>query len=403
MSEQYRIQHMNFWKIIFGFCLASCLIFSNLYIVQPLLPQLAREFNITPTVSSLALTMSTVSLIIGLLVFGFFSDRIGRLPILFWTMGISVVPLFLIPLVDSFYWILFWRFVTGFTLAGLPAVGIAYIAEEVHQKYRGLAVSFYIASNALGGMAGRVIGGYFADRFSWETSLLLLGISGVIITILCIVSIPRSRHFQRHDRAMLEDLKGMAIHVKNPLLVVAFIFGVILQINFAGIWTYIPFYLEGEPFFLSMKSISLLYFTYSFGIVGSPFAGHLASKFGIIHVLLTGVIILAVGNVLTAIPKIHFVIVGLSFIVLGFFIAHSMTSTWVGMNAKHHKSGATSLYLVAYYLGVSFSGVINGVVWSNFHWRGIVILCTASIITGGGIFYSITKGKGALRVKTKVS
>lgn len=403
VDERYRIKDLNFWRIIIGFCLASCLIFANLYIVQPLLPEYARDFNISPTIASLSLTMSTISLIIGLLVFGFLSDRIGRLRILHWTLCLSVVPLFFIPLVDSYWWILFWRFMTGFALAGLPAVAVAYISEEVHIKYRGFAVSLYIASNALGGMAGRVIGGYFADLFGWKTTFYALGVIGMIIAIVCILSIPRSRYFQRYDRPIVEDVKGMALHLKNPILFIAFIFGVMLQINFTGIWTFIPFYLEGEPFYFSMKMISLLYLTYALGIIGSPFAGHLASRFGIVRILIAGVLIITFGNILTAMAKILFVIAGLSFVVLGFFIAHSMASTWVGMNAKHHKSGATSLYLVSYYFGVSVAGVINGLVWSHFQWSGIIIVCTGIIITAGAIFYIMAKDVEALGVEKKVS
>src|SRR5699024_1727783 len=75
----------------------------------------------------------------------------------------SVIPLILIPISDSFYLILFLRFIQGFAIAGLPSTALAYISEEIDYKHAKIAVGFYISSNAVGGMLGRVISGYLTD------------------------------------------------------------------------------------------------------------------------------------------------------------------------------------------------------------------------------------------------
>ena len=55
------------------------------------------------------------------------------------------------------------RALTGLALSGVPAVAMAYLAEEMDRSAIGLAMGLYIAGNTLGGMAGRLGGAAIAD------------------------------------------------------------------------------------------------------------------------------------------------------------------------------------------------------------------------------------------------
>ncbi|WP_158318817.1 MFS transporter [Robertmurraya kyonggiensis] len=404
MNQQllsYEMNNSNFWKITIGLTLASTLNFANLYVTQPLLPLFTREFQISPTVASLAISLTTFSLVFALLFFGFLSDRIGRLVILKWTLILSIIPLFVIPLVPYFWWILIWRFITGVTIAGLPAVAIAYISEEISIQAQGLAVSFYIASNALGGMFGRVLSGHFADAFSWQAGFYTLGVFGLIVSFLCLWMLPKSKFFKRHNRSYKQDIAGMAVHLKNPKLAFAFLFGLMLQVAFSAVWTYLPFYLEREPFNLSIQIISLLYMTYFFGVIGSPLAGRLSTRNSLVTIIMFGLLIMLVGTVITSISQLVYVVCGLSLVCLGFFIVHSLVSAWVGTTATHHKSGATSFYLFSYYMGTTIGGTAVGGVWSQFGWFGVVAISVILPAISGLLFMTVARKKKTI-VKEEV-
>ena len=49
------------------------------------------------------------------------------------------------------------RALTGLALSGLPAVAMAYLADEIAPESLGLAMGLYIAGSTLGGMAGRLL------------------------------------------------------------------------------------------------------------------------------------------------------------------------------------------------------------------------------------------------------
>lgn len=55
----------------------------------------------------------------------------------------------------------------------------------------------------------------------------------------------------------------------------------------------------------------------------------------------------------------------------GFFGAHSVASSWIGRRARRARGQASSLYLLAYYLGGSVAGTMGGYFWHYAGWTGV--------------------------------
>ncbi|WP_425435174.1 MFS transporter [Oceanobacillus rekensis] len=362
-----------FWKITLSLAFASFFVFASMYVVQPLLPLFVKEFDVTVSASTLTLSMTIVGLIIGLIILGFFSDRMGRTYFIKLSLIGSVIPFFLIPLSESFYIIVFLRFIQGFALAGLPAAALAYLNEEIDRGSVGFATALYISSNALGGMAGRVFTGYLTDRFSWETAFYVFAIVGVFVSIAVILLLPKSRFFEASKLPFKKDMEGMGFHLKNPAILLTIGIGVVLQLSFTSIWTYLPFHLGSKPFSLSIETISYTFFAYGLGVIGAPLAGWLAGNLGLKKVRIAGILVMTLGACITFSQSVAIIVIGLCVLCLGFFTAHSLTAASVTEQATHHKGSASSLYLVAYYIGVTLGSSL-GPLWNTAGWNGIVLL-----------------------------
>lgn len=370
---QYSIKDFYFWKITMSLALASFFVFASMYAVQPLLPVFVEHFDVSVSTSSLALSLTIIGLIIGLIVLGFLSDRTGRTFYIKFALVGSVIPFLLIPLTHSFILFLILRFIQGFALAGLPAASIAYISEEIDKRSVSVAVALYISSNALGGMMGRVIAGYITDHYTWETAFYFLAAVGVVVLIAVFLMLPKSNHFEASNLSFSRDIEAFLFHLKNPRLLLVFGIAVVLQLTFTGIWTYLPFHLNGPPFSLSLQAISYIFFAYGLGVIGSPFAGWLAGKFGLRIVRLAGMITLGIGIFLTLSSSLVVVIIGLCVGCFGFFTAHSLSAVSVSEQATHHKGSASSLYLVSYYSGVAVGSTAIGPLYSAAGWTGLVL------------------------------
>ncbi|GLB59006.1 MFS transporter [Cytobacillus sp. NCCP-133] len=376
---KYSLRDAGFLKIMTALTSASILVFANLYFVQPIMPLLVQSYEITSAAAGLSLSAAVISMVIGLLFFGFLSDRIGRVPIMTSTLICTVIPLALMPIAANFELFLVLRFVQGFFIAGLPAAAIAYLGEELDSRSISLGISMYIAANAIGGMAGRVFAGYLADIASWQKSIyFLFGIS-ILLFAVYFITVPKSRFFKSSKKPIKKDLFGMGSHLKNTKLFPAFAMGILLQFSFTGAWTYLPFYLEQPPFNLSVKNISFTYLAYGFGIVGSLLGGRLSAQFKKTTLVSVGTLILIGGTLLTNVHSLSAVVVGLCLTCLGFFVAHSLMAAIVNERATHHKGGASSIYLVSYYLGVATGGTLAGLVWQTAGWIGVTVVSLALV------------------------
>ena len=71
------------------------------------------------------------------------------------------------------------RALTGLALSGLPAVAMAYLADEMDGKAIGLAMGLYIAGSTLGGLAGRLATPILADHLDWRAGFAAIGAMGL--------------------------------------------------------------------------------------------------------------------------------------------------------------------------------------------------------------------------------
>src|SRR5699024_6364307 len=167
---------------------------------------------------------------------------------------------------------------------------------------------------------------------------------------------------------------GYMQHLKNPALLLLFGLGIILQLSFTGIWTYLPFHLQAEPFSFSLQKVSYFYITYGLGIIGLSVAGLLINTFSLIKIRMIAIFIMSLGIFITISPSVVFIAVGLGLMCLGFFIAHSLTAISVNAIATHHKGSASSLYLAAYYVGVSMGSIVLAPIWEDTGWLGLIVI-----------------------------
>ncbi|GGF26071.1 MFS transporter [Halobacillus andaensis] len=379
-EKPYTPKEPAFWRVTIALMLASLLVFSTLYVFQPLLPVFVDEFQVTATQSSLLVSSAVISMVVGLFILGFMADRYGRLLLMHVSLGMTVLLLFAMPFTPSFEALVGLRLLQGFFLAGVPAAAMGYLGEEVSPQHLGLAVTLYISSNALGGMGGRVVAGYLTDVLDWNTTLLFMSGFGIVSAGLFILLLPKERFYVKQNTPLRKDLQGMLVHLKDTHMLVLFLMGLLLQIVFTAVWTYLPFYLQAEPFNWPLTWISFTYFAYGFGVLAPPLAGRLSVKIGLPKVMIAGLFVLLTGVWMTALPMPPVILIGLGVICMGFFVAHSMAAALVSKTASHHRSGASGFYLISYYIGVAIGSTAIGALWEQFMWWGIIATSLVFIV-----------------------
>lgn len=361
------------------FC-AGFATFAILYCVQPLLPLLASHFSVSAASSSLALSLTTLSLALSLLVSGGLAESWGRKRVMGLALGVACLLGVACAAVESWMLLLVLRALLGLALSGLPALAMAYVGEEFDPESLPAAMGLYIGGTALGGLLGRLLSGLLSDIGGWQ--LALGGIAGLGMLALgsFVWLLPPSRHFKAQPLSLQGLLANFARHLSNPVLRTLFLQAFLLMGGFVALFNYIGFRLAAAPFSLSSTVIGLLFVVYLAGIFSAGWAGRLVPRFGARTVLQAGVGLMLLGVGLCATPWLVAIVIGLGLFTLGFFAAHAVASGQVGIHAKGAKAQASALYLCAYYLGSSVVGYAAGYVWEQAGWLPLMAVLAALFV-----------------------
>lgn len=370
----------DFSKTNWALFAAGFITFANLYITQPILPEFSKEFNVSPTVASLSLSLTTFALAISLVIFGSLSEVWGRKRLMTISIFAASILTIAIAFSPTFEVLLVLRIVQGVAFAGLPAIAMAYLGEEIEPTSLGVAMGLYISGNSVGGLAGRIIMGTMTDHFSWQLGMISLGLLSLVISIYFVVSLPNSRHFEPRKLQLRTLTSSLVSHLKDPSMLALYGIGFTLMASFVTLYNYISFKLLDPPYSLSATIVGWIFIVYLVGTFSSTWFGSLSDRYGRQRILLVGIVLMLVGALITLNVSLIIQIIGITVFTFGFFGSHSIASGWVSQRAKHDKAQASSLYLFFYYFGSSIGGTAGGIFWSVFGWGGVVGLITAFLI-----------------------
>ena len=188
--------HDDTQRITLALCLAGFSCFLLLYGTQPLLPQLSEAFGISAGTVSLSVTAGTGTMALLLIPFSLVADRWGRERLMrFGLLGAALCAL-ASAWAPDFSLLVLARALLGACIAGVPAAAMAHLGEELPGHVRARVMGLYIAANALGGMAGRLLSAVVTDfSGSWQIGLAALGGIGLLVALVFWRLLPPARHF----------------------------------------------------------------------------------------------------------------------------------------------------------------------------------------------------------------
>lgn len=368
---------MNVALVLAAFCT-----FALIYCVQPLLPIFADAFQLTPAASSLALSTTTATLGLGMLVAGVVSEALGRKRVMLTSLLVASLLTVAAAFAPNWQTLLVLRTLAGLALSGVPAVAMAYVSEEVDPRSGGLAMGLYVGGTAFGGMVGRILSGVVADHSSWRIAVGLIGLLAVTAASLFAFLLPPARHFVARSVHPRQVLGRMKAHLTDRGLPWLFLCGFLVMGSFVSVYNYIGFRLLASPYRLSHSAVSSIFVIYIIGMYSSAWAGQLAARRGSRNVLWLMMIVMLAGVAMTIARPLSLIVLGVATLTFGFFGAHTILSAWIGRRALEAKALASSLYLLFYYAGSSVMGTLTGNLQSGIGWNGVASAVAVALALG---------------------
>ena len=223
-----------------GFLLGAAGMFATMYSTQAILPELGREFGISPAEAGLSVSVVVLALAVGAWVWGPLSDRYGRRRAILLASGLLVLPTIATGLAPTFPVLLLFRALQGLCMPGLLTVGVPYVMEAFGPAVGGLAMGSYVAALVAGGLLGRVGVALLSAAFGWRWAvggIAVLPAAGMLVMRVALPSVPLATRSESR-RA------GLRSQLRNPRLLQAIAVGSGLFFTFVGTFSYVVFRLD---------------------------------------------------------------------------------------------------------------------------------------------------------------
>ncbi|MDO5512322.1 MFS transporter [Corynebacterium sp.] len=376
MSPGLTRSDRDYRRAVFAMLAAGLATFNALYATQALLPTLVDDLEITPTVAALTVSATTGMLAVCIVPMSILSERFGRGRLLILSALSATALGLLLPLAPDAFTLILLRALQGVAIAGVPAVAMTWLSEEVDPAHLGRAMGIYVAGTTVGGLTGRLIPAGLLEIVDWRVAVVVSSGVALAMAILMTILLPRQRRFTPKKIGLRSEVSAMLGHLSNPRLVGLFIIAFVGMGVFVSLYNFFGFRMI-DHFGLSPALVGVVFLMYLSGTWSSAKAGALTDKYGRGRVLVAGAGLMLLGLLATMSGWLPGALIGLFLFTASFFAMHSTASSWIGLAATSHRAEASSMYLFSYYAGSSLIGAATGLVFGMTGWSGFILILAA--------------------------
>jgi MFS family permease len=156
------------WKALAGSALGYAMDGFDLLILGFMLRLIGADLHLLPAQGASLVTATLIGAVIGGIVFGMLSDRLGRVRVLTWTIVIFAVFTGACALAQGYWDLLLYRTLAGVGLGGEFGIGMALVAEAWPASKRARASSYVGLGWQLGVLAAAIMTPIMLPLIGWR-------------------------------------------------------------------------------------------------------------------------------------------------------------------------------------------------------------------------------------------
>jgi MFS transporter, DHA1 family, tetracycline resistance protein len=279
-------------------------------LVIPFLPGLARDYGASNFVATLPGAAYSLMQFLFIPVWGRLSDRVGRRPVLLWSIAASATGMAMLGLGHSLTWLFVARLWSGVATANI-AVAQAYIADVTTPETRARGMGMIGLAFGLGFIFGPALGGVLSRtpvhglvHIGSLPAFVAAGLSTINL-LLALRTLPESLPLAARGRSVRRavplDLAAFRVAVAVPGVGVAVALNFLVILWFAGMEQTFRLFTD-DVFGMTAAGTGAIFTVV--GVVGAVvqggLVGRLARRFGEARLAISGALLLGVAFALLA-------------------------------------------------------------------------------------------------------
>jgi len=335
------------------------MVMADNWVVSPILPAISADLHVQVTGAALLITAYMLPFGLFQLIYGPLADRYGKRRVNNYAMLGFTVTCGLCTVAGNFTTLAVYRALTGLSAAAVMPVGLALIGDLVPMKERQAAVGQFMGIAFLGQGLSMAIGGSIAFFLGWREVFATYSLLALVATVLLFTASRQVTCSTNRNSSFFGPYRQLlANSVARRTYLVILLEGILI----VGTFSYLGAYMS-RTYHLNYLYIGLSLTAFGLAVVtGGRIVGRLAAAWGRKRVMAVGLVcatiaealFFATGNIFGA------VVVGVTFLGIGFVFTHSTLTTLATEFAAGARGAAMSLVAFAFMGGGGVGTAIGG-------------------------------------------
>jgi predicted MFS family arabinose efflux permease len=367
-------------RIVWLLALTTGCVVANIYYIQPLLADIAREFGLTVTQIGVVAMLAQVGTGVGMLFFVPLGDKYERRALISALLVAEAGACALAAMARNPIWLSLACFLVGGTAATVHVV-VPLAAHLAPPKERGRIVGTVLSGLLIGVLLARTFSGVVGAQYGWRTVYWFASALMLALAITIRLALQPSR--PQLSMKWVALMKSIGSLVKeHPTLREAALLACLLFMTFSALWTTLVFLLRTPPYHYGTTAAGV------FGLLGAssasaaPIVGRLSDRHGPERSILVAIIATLIGYLILLFFGRHLagLIGAIALIDVGVQSGHVANQSRIYSLAPDARSRINTFYMVAFFVGGALGSYVGPRGFNDGGWTGFCAIPLIALV-----------------------
>jgi predicted MFS family arabinose efflux permease len=338
--------------------LCGLLVLSQLYLAIPLIPLVSQIFGVSQAAASWIGSIFGFAYALGFLIFGPLCDRYGCKVVLVPGLAVLALTTLAVGASSSFEILVQLRAIQGLIAATFAPAALVYVSEVLPRSTRAIGIACVSTGFLLAGIMGQVYCSIVSSTYGWRWVFWFLAIAYAVAAFVVAKRFPDSVR-QKPSTSILSVYRNMAALLKSYSLLAAYTAALMVLLSFVAMYSGLGPYLSSH-YRINQNNLLFIRMAGIPGMLLAPLAGSFIQRWGSKTVVVSGLVLAAIGLGLEAVSGQLFILVSVSGIfVAGISATMPALIALVGSIAAEARGAAIALYTFVLFVGASLGPLVT--------------------------------------------
>ena len=367
-------------RVVWLLALCTGCVVANIYYIQPLLADIAREFGLSIAQMGVVAMLAQVGTGLGMLFFVPLGDKYERRTLIALLMTAEAITMVFAAMSRGIVWLAVACFFIGVWTSCVHVV-VPLAAHLAPPKERGRIVGIVLGGLLIGVLLARTFSGIVGDAYGWR--MVFWFASGLMLALA--ITVRFSLHESRPELTLkwthlMKSIWSLAR--QHPTLREAALLACLLFLSFSALWTTLVFLLRTPPYHYGTTAAGVFGLLGASSAAAAPIVGRLSDRHGPERSILVAIIatfagyliLLAFGRTLPGL------IAAIALVDVGVQSGHVANQSRIYAIAPDARSRLNTFYMVAFFIGGALGSYLGPLAFNLWGWTGFCVVPLVTLV-----------------------